>query len=81
MQRIAVRLTPDQAQGLKRIAESEGKSVAELIRVSVDAMLRSEAIRFNDDLRMKAIAAAGMINGPENLAAYHDDFLEEVFGQ
>lgn len=79
MIRTQIQITPEQARALKRLASREGKSVAELIRSSVDSMLKTSGIRDNDELRRKAIAAAGKLNGPENLATDHDDFLAEAF--
>ena len=81
MIRTQIQITSEQARALKRLAAREGKSVAELIRISVDSMLRAGGIKDQDDLRRKAIAAAGKLNGPENLAANHDDFLAEALGQ
>ena len=78
MIRTQIQITPEQARALKRLAAREGKSVAELIRMSVDSMLRTGGIKDQDDLRCKAIAAAGKLNGPENLAVKHDDFLAEA---
>jgi hypothetical protein len=63
------------------LAAREGKSVAELIRISLDSMLRSGGIKDQDALRRKASAAAGKLNGPENLAADHDDYLAEALSQ
>jgi hypothetical protein len=44
MLRIQIQLTPEQVWALKRLASREGKSVAKLIRLSVDAMLRSGGV-------------------------------------
>lgn len=81
MIRTQIQITPEQARALKRLAAREGKSVAELIRLSVDSMLKTSRMKDYDELRRKAIAAAGKLNGPVDLAANHDDFLAEVFGQ
>jgi hypothetical protein len=81
MIRTQIQLTPEQARGLKRMAEREKKSVAELIRLSVDALIRSNALDNQDDLRRRAIAAAGQLKGPEDLAANHDDYLSEAYKQ
>lgn len=81
MIRTQIRITPEQAHELKQLAVREGKSVAELIRVSIDALLRAEGIKDREVLRRKAHEAVGKLNGPENLAANHDDFLAEAFGQ
>jgi hypothetical protein len=80
MFRTQIQLTPEQARALKRLATREGKSVAELIRLSVDAMLRSNAIIDPQAQRQKAIAAAGRLHGgPEDLSVEHDRYLAEAF--
>lgn len=79
MIRTQIQITTEQARSLKRLSSKEGKSVAELIRMSVDAMLQTSGIKDYDELRRKAIATAGKLNGPESLAAQHDDFLAEAF--
>lgn len=81
MIRTQIQLTPEQAQGLKRIAAREQKSVAELIRLSVDAMIHSSGIDNQNDLRQKAIAVAGQLKGPKDLASNHDDYLSEAYEQ
>lgn len=81
MVRTQIQITPEQARALKQLAAREGKSVAELIRISVDSMIRAGGIQDQDDLRRKAMAAAGKLNGPHNLAANHDEFLAEAFDQ
>jgi hypothetical protein len=79
MIRTQIQITPEQARALKRLAVREGKSVAELIRLSVDAMLQTSRIKDHDEMRRKAMAAAGKLDGPEGLAASHDEFLAEAF--
>ena len=41
MIRTQIQITPEQARALKRLAAKEGKSVAELIRISLDSMLQA----------------------------------------
>jgi hypothetical protein len=77
MIRTQIQITPEQARALKRMAAREGKSVAELIRLSVDAMLRSGGIKDPGELRRKALAAAGKLSGPTDLSAQHDHYLVE----
>ena len=81
MIRTQIQLTTEQARALKRLAAREGKSVAELIRMSVDVMLRSGGIQDQDVLRRRAINAAGVLAGPVNLAEKHDDYLAEALDQ
>jgi hypothetical protein len=63
------------------LAAKEGKSVAELIRISLDSMLQAGGVKDQESLRRKAIAAAGKLNGPDNLSASHDKYLAEAFEQ
>jgi hypothetical protein len=81
MIRTQIQITSEQARALKRLSAREGKSVAELIRISLDSMLRAGGIKDWEGLQRKAIAAAGKLNGPENLAEHHDDFLAEALDQ
>jgi hypothetical protein len=81
MIRIQIQLTPEQSLALKRLATREGKSVAELIHISVDSMLHSGGIQDQNGLRRKASAAAGKLNGPKNLAANHSEYLSEALDQ
>ena len=79
MFRTQIQLTHEQARALKRLAAKEGKSVAELIRLSVDAMLRSGGVNDPLEQRLKALAAAGKLrDGPEDLSAGHDRYLLEA---
>ena len=75
MVHIQFRMRSEQVRALKCLAAKQGKSVAELVRISVDSMLRSGGIIDQESLRRKAAAAAGKLHGPENLAENHDDFL------
>ena len=81
MIRTQIQITPEQAGLLKHLASKERKSVSELIRISIDSMLKSGGIKDQSDLRRKAMAAAGKLNGPRNLAENHDDYLAEVLGR
>lgn len=81
MVRTQIQITEEQARALKRLAAKEGKSVAELIRLSLDSMLRSGGIKDEAGLRRTANAAAGKLSGPENLVEKHDDYLAEAVNQ
>ncbi|MEI8132596.1 MAG: CopG family transcriptional regulator [Leptolinea sp.] len=81
MIRTQIQLTPEQARDLKRMAAKEKKSISKLIRLSIDAMIHSKGMFSQNDLRQRAIAVAGQLRGPETLAANHDDFLSEAYGQ
>ena len=81
MIRTQIQITSEQARALKRMAAKEGKSVSELIRISLDAMLRAGGIKDQDDLRRKASAAAGKLSGPEYFAEKHDEYFAEALDQ
>jgi hypothetical protein len=81
MIRTQIQITTEQARALKRLAAKEGKSVAELIRLSVDSMIRSGGLKDEEELRSKARAAAGQLSGPVDLAASHDVYLAEALDQ
>ncbi len=81
MIRTQIQITSEQARALKRLAAKEGKSVAELIRISLDDMLRAGGIKDQEGLRRKASAAAGKLCGPKNLAERHDDYIAEAIDQ
>ena len=79
MIRTQIQLTEEQAKTLKQIAARQGKSVAELIRISVDEWIRSSAFVDKDEQRRRAIAAAGKLSGgPADLAAEHDKYFAEA---
>ncbi len=78
MIRTQIQITSEQARALKRLAAREGKSVAELIRISLDEMLRTGGLKDQEALRQKASAAAGRFHGPPDMAENHDAYLAEA---
>jgi hypothetical protein len=81
MIRTQIQLTSEQARALKQIAAREGKSVAELIRIGVDDLIRRGGNVDQEELRQRALLAVGKLQGPENLAADHDRYLAEAFAE
>ena len=79
MPTIQIQLTSEQDRTLRRIAAREGKSVAELIQTCLENMLRNGDIADKELLRQRALAAAGRLYGPENLAKRHDDYFVAAF--
>jgi hypothetical protein len=80
MVRTQIQLTNDQSRKLKELAAKEGVSVAELIRNSVDIMLKANAGMDDDEKRRRALAAAGRFHtGNADLAEAHDRYLEQAF--
>jgi 16S rRNA U516 pseudouridylate synthase RsuA-like enzyme len=82
MVRTQVQLTENQARELKSMAARQGVSMAALVRRSVDRMLLVERVPDEDEVRRRAIAAAGRIHsGTGDLAARHDDYAAEAYTQ
>jgi hypothetical protein len=80
MIRTQIQLTEEQSEALKRLAAREGKTVAELVRLSVDQLIRSQGAVDPGELRRRALAVAGKFHsGDENLSAEHDRHAAEAF--
>jgi len=82
MIRTQIQLTEEQAEALKALASRQRVSVAELIRRSVDAMIRSAAEPTPDERRRRALAAIGRFHsGRHDVAVNHDRYLAEDYRQ
>jgi len=80
MIRTQIQLTDAQARKVKRLAASRHKSMAEVIRESIDLYIDRN---LDDDLQRKRARALkvadGFPSGQRNLSIHHDDFLTEAF--
>ena len=83
MIRTQIQLTEEQAKRLRDAAATEGRSMADIIRESVEAYLAETPLRRNaEDLRTEARALAGRYrSGVRNLATDHDRYLTEDLGR
>jgi len=82
MVRTQIQLTERQARRLKKLAAAQGRSMADLIRRSVDAMLAQPEA--NDDIvrRTRALRAAGRFrSGVGDLSSQHDRHLAEILSR
>ncbi len=80
MVRTQMQLREDQVRALKELASVRGISVAELVRLSVDALIRSWKSRDEEEMRQRAIAAAGRFrSGRSRVSTRHDRYLAEAF--
>jgi Arc/MetJ-type ribon-helix-helix transcriptional regulator len=80
MVRTQIQLTEEQSDALKALAAAEGRSVADLVRTAVDALLGSRARLDRAALRRQAIELAGRFrSGTPDLGAEHDRHLGEAF--
>lgn len=81
MVRRQIQLTEEQEAKLRRLAVSDGKSIAALIRDAVDGLL-AEDERERERLRERAFAVIGKHrSGGRALGREHDRYLAEDFGR
>lgn len=81
MVRSQIQLTEEQMRRLRALAAAEGRSLADLIREGVDALLRRRATPDPAAVRRRALALAGRLrSGLGDLAADHDRYLGEAHG-
>ncbi len=82
MVRTQIQLTETQARRLKQLAAARGRSMADLIRRSVDALLEQPEAPDAEARRARALRAAGRFrSGVPDLSSQHDRHLAEVLGR
>lgn len=82
MVRTQIQLTEKQARRLKQLAAAQGRSMADLIRASVDVLLRQPETTDDETRRARALRAAGRFkSGLKDLSTAHDRHLADAFGQ
>jgi hypothetical protein len=81
MIRTQIQLTEEQTQRLRDEARRSGRSVAELIRQSVDRYLGQGATSAAGPVsRLSALQVAGRFHsGRSDVAVKHDDYLNEGY--
>lgn len=78
MIRTQIQLTEAQAEALKSLAAREGRSMADLIRTSVDSLLGDAGHVSREERRRRALAVVGRYRkGPRDLSEAHDRYLEK----
>jgi len=81
MIRTQIQLTEKQARRLKEIAAAEGRSMADVIRESVETYAASRGVRNREEEKAAALSIVGRFrSGKKDLGARHDDYLAEDFG-
>lgn len=81
MIRTQIQLPEEQVVMLKKMAAAQHKSMAEIVRQAVDFFARAKH-GGEVQRRRRAIAVAGHFSsGVKDLAASHDSYLAESFGE
>lgn len=82
MVRTQIQLTRKQAAVLKRLAAVEGVSMAELVRRGVDCYIKAVGGVSQEEIRRRAIKAAGRFaSGQRDLSEHHDRYLAKAYGR
>jgi hypothetical protein len=78
MQRLQVQLTDDQADRLRKTADAEGTSQAEVVRRALEAYLRRPVRPREATVRARALDVIGAFSsGLSDVAEQHDRYLSE----
>jgi hypothetical protein len=82
MVRTQIQLPEEQVVLLKKMAAAQHKSMAEIIRQAIDYFANAKQAGGEGLCRRRAMAAAGRFrSGVKDLAASHDSYLAEIFGE
>lgn len=80
MKRTQIQLTEEQSERLRGIAAAEDRSIADVIRESVDAYVASSSTPDREELKKRSLAAVGRFrSGVKDLARRHDQYVAEAF--
>jgi hypothetical protein len=80
MVRTQIQLTEKQSRNLKRLAEKDNVSVAELIRRSVDDYIAARTELSLEEKKRRALSVMGQFeSGLPDLGANHDKYLADAF--
>ena len=79
--RTQVQFSEKQLDLLRECSAREHVSVSALVRRAVDAWFKSEPRPGADEIRQRALEAAGRFaSGERDVARRHDDYLDEAYG-
>ena len=80
MIRTQIQLPEDQLEALKRLASAEDRSLSDLVREGVEALVRGRRGASRADLKARSLAAIGRFrSGTKDLSSQHDRHLAEAF--
>jgi hypothetical protein len=78
VERTQISLTTQQLEGLRRLSEQEGASIAKLIRGAVDRLLREQGTPDREERRRRALAVVGRFqSGRHDISEEHDRYFAE----
>jgi predicted component of type VI protein secretion system len=78
--RTQILLTELQAQELRKLAAAERRSMADIVRDGVDALLESRRGGSRDQAKARALSAVGRFrSGVSDLGVSHDDHLADTW--
>jgi hypothetical protein len=83
MVRMQVQFTEDQVAALRKMAAERGRSIADLVRESVDAFVEKGRRRYTPEQIERALAFGGGASSGRpgsNIAREHDRYLDEIYG-
>jgi hypothetical protein len=76
--RTQIQLTEEQARALREMAAREGRSMADLIREGVEAIIRRRRRPDREELERRALEVVGRFSsGLPDVAERHDDYFAE----
>ena len=81
MIRTQIQLTQEQWKELKKIAAARHLSIAELVRQSVDQLIRSPENQRIDQYHRLSVEIVGKYkSGSSDVSANHDKYLSDSYG-
>ena len=82
MIRTQIQLTEEQARRLRELSAQTGRSMADIVRESVDDYLARRAGVHPDERRRRALQVVGRFaSGSTDVARDHDRYLGEIYGK
>jgi hypothetical protein len=82
MIRTQIQLSEEQAKALKKMAMSQHLSVAELIRRTVDTIIKSSSAADPEERVKRAIDIVGKFSsGKRDVSRKHDQYLVRAYGK
>lgn len=82
MVRTQIQLTEEQSESLRRLAEIDNVSLAEVIRRSVDSYIEARRDVSKEERKRRLLSVVGIgQSGVSDLAVNHDKYLAEIYAE